>query len=174
MTQDAQSLEKWFTAAQHGDTATLAALLTAHPELANAENGDGLTLLGYAAHFGQSEAAALLLDYGADVNAVSHSKVSYIPSNTALHAALAGERSTAVIRLLLGRGAATNIADSDGQFALHSAAYHTDQAEIIALLLQHGADPSAMNANGRNALEIALERGHETAAACLREALGAQ
>lgn len=71
------------------------------PSLAHTENSEGLTPLGFAAHFGSKAAVQVLLDYGVDVNAVSHSKISYIPSNTALHAAIAGERDPEVIRLLL-------------------------------------------------------------------------
>jgi ankyrin repeat protein len=66
--------------------------LEANPVLANTENEDGLTPLGFAAHYGQLNIVKLLLNYGADVDARSRSKISYIPSNTALHAAIAGER----------------------------------------------------------------------------------
>ncbi|WP_342554800.1 ankyrin repeat domain-containing protein [Paenibacillus sp. FSL R7-0652] len=122
-----EQVNQLFQAAQDGEAAGLKSLLEAHPELANTENQDGLTPLGYAAHYGQAASVQLLLEHGADVNAISHSLISFIPSNTALHAALAGERSVQVIRLLLEHGASTNIADSDGQHALHTAAFHTDQ-----------------------------------------------
>lgn len=118
-----EQVNQLFQAAQDGEAAGLKSLLEAHPELANTENQDGLTPLGYAAHYGQATSVRLLLEHGADVNAISHSLISFIPSNTALHAALAGERSVQVIRLLLEHGASTNIADSDGQHALHTAPF---------------------------------------------------
>lgn len=164
-----EAIHALFQAAQHGDVANLQSVLATFPELANTENGDGLTLLGYASHYGQADAVRTLLDHGADVNAISHSRISFIPSNTALHAALAGERSSEVIRLLLEHGASCSILDSDGQNALHSAAFHTDQAELIQLLLQHGADPNALNAAGQTALDIATERGNTSTASYLRE-----
>lgn len=168
-----EQINELFRASQNGDVVKIKTLLASLPDLANTENSDGLTPLGYAAHYGQAEAARLLLAHGADVNAVSHSKISFIPSNTSLHAALAGERSVEVVRLLLEHGAATNILDSDGQNALHTAAFHTDQAELIELLLQHGADPSALSDEGQTALDIALDKGNHSTAKCLRDALGA-
>lgn len=165
-----EAIHALFQAAQHGDVANLQSVLATFPELANTENVDGLTPLGYASHYGQADAVRTLLDHGADVNAISHSKISFIPSNTALHASLAGERSSEVIRLLLEHGASCSILDSDGQNALHSAAFHTDQAELIQLLLQHGADPNVLNAAGQTALDIATERGNTSTASYLREA----
>ncbi|MFS0870448.1 ankyrin repeat domain-containing protein [Paenibacillus xylanilyticus] len=169
-----ESIQALFQAAQHGDAANTQSLLASLPELANTENEDGLTPLGYASHYGQADVVRVLLEHGAEVNAISHSRVSFIPSNTALHASLAGERSPEVIRLLLEHGASTTILDSDGQNALHSAAFHTDQAELIHLLLQNDADPNALNSAGQTALEIALERGNTSTASCLREAAAAK
>src|SRR4051812_8105620 len=110
-----------FTAARTGDANRVKELLNTDLSLANSENNDGLTLLGFASHFGQSEVVRLLLDNGADVNALSHSKVSYIPSNTALHAAIAGERNLEVIQRLLAHRANPTIMDSNGHTSLHVA-----------------------------------------------------
>ncbi|WP_145146520.1 ankyrin repeat domain-containing protein [Paenibacillus xylanexedens] len=170
----AEQMNDLFQAAQAGDVVNLQLLLASHPELTNTENQAGLTPLGYASHYGQAGAVRVLLEHGADVNAISHSKISFIPSNTALHAALAGERSPEVIHLLLEHGASTSILDSDGQHALHSAAFHTDQAQLIEMILQNGADPSALNSSGQTALDIALERGNTSTASCLRAAVAAQ
>jgi len=165
--------EDLFAIIQSGDAARLAPLLGADPALAGRENADGMTPLGYAAHFGRAEAVSVLLAAGADVNAVSHSRISYIPSNTALHAAIAGERSLEVIALLLESGADPNILDSNGHTSLHVAAYHVDRPEIVDLLVRHGADVAAKTSEGATAVSIAAERGHLQAAARLRE-LGAE
>jgi uncharacterized protein len=170
----AEQMNHLFQSLQEGHVEKLKSLLDTDPELANTENQDGLTPLGYASHFGQAGAVRVLLEHGADVNALSHSKISFIPSNTALHASLAGERSPEVIRLLLEHGAFTSILDSDGQYALHSAAFHTDHIELIEMLLQNGADPNVLNSAGQTALDISLERGNTSTASCLRSAVAAQ
>ncbi|MFC5700750.1 ankyrin repeat domain-containing protein [Cohnella faecalis] len=158
-----------FAAAQTGNAPQLMRLLSSNPALANMENAEGLTPLGFAAHFGHAQAAAVLLDYGAVINALSHSKVGYIPSNTALHAAIAGERSMEVIGLLLERGAATNIFDSNGHTCLHVAAFHDDNWEMANLLIEFGADVHAKREGGASALSIAIERGNLKVAELLRE-----
>lgn len=162
-------IDEVFDAARLGDSQKLKDLLNANPALANMENADGLTPLGFAAHFGQAQAVGLLLDHGADANAVSHSKISYIPSNTALHAAIAGERSLDVIRLLLERGAATDIRDSNGHTCLHVAAYHGDRRDILDLLIEYEADINAITKDGTTALMIAKEQGNLNAAEWLRQ-----
>jgi ankyrin repeat protein len=155
-----QSINEVFQAAQQGDAARLTEILEFHPALANTENNEGLTPLGYAAHFGKEAAVQVLLDFGANIDAVSHSKISYIPSNTALHAAIAGERDMGVIQLLLSKGAQSHIFDSDGHTALHSAAFHTDNVELIRLLIEHGADIYAQIEGGESALAVAIQQGN--------------
>jgi len=161
-------IEELFAAARTGDAGQLQRLLGAEPAQANAENADGLTLLGFAAHFGHAQAVSILLVHGADVNAISHSKASYIPSNTALHAAIAGERSMDVIRLLLENGADPNIIDSNGHTCLHVAAYHDDNREMIELLIEHDADVNAKPSGGTSALRVAMQQGNAQAAETLR------
>ncbi|MEK5397594.1 ankyrin repeat domain-containing protein [Paenibacillus sp. FSL K6-2859] len=153
-----QSINEVFQSAQQGDAVLLKQILESHPALVNTENNEGLTPLGYAAHFGKEAAVQVLLDFGANVDAVSHSKLSYIPSNTALHAAIAGERDMGVIQLLLNKGAQTHIFDSDGHSALHSAAFHSDNVELIRLLIEHGADVHAKIEGGESVLAIAIQQ----------------
>ncbi|MDQ8733417.1 ankyrin repeat domain-containing protein [Paenibacillus sp. LHD-38] len=158
-----------FAAASKGDTTKLKGLLEMNPLFSNRENDDGMTPLGYAAHYGQANAVQLLLEHGADVNALSHSKISYIPSNTALHAAIAGEREMEVIKMLLAHDAKTDIFDSNGHTSLHSAAFHDDQIELIDLLIEHGADIQAKAEGGITALTLAEEKGNSKVAARLIE-----
>lgn len=158
-----------FQAVQSGEASRLQDILESHPHLANAVNGDGLTVLGYAAHMGNKDVVQVLLDYGADVDAVSHSKISYIPSNTALHAAIAGERNLEVIRLLLDHHAQTQIFDSNGHTCLHTAAFHDDNEEIIRLLVEHGADVHAKMEGRESALSLAIKQGNHNVAELLRQ-----
>lgn len=160
--------QELFRAVRTGDHERVQALLEQDSALANKENGEGLTPLGYAAHFGQAGVSRLLLEHGAEVNALSHSKVSYIPSNTALHAAIAGERNPDVIRLLLEHGAEPNLTDSNGHSCLHGAAFHSDNPDLIRLLLEHGAQADASTSDGRTALAIAEEQGHVRVSELLR------
>lgn len=163
------SINDVFQAAQSGDASRLNDILEAYSSYANTENSDGLTPLGFAAHFGNRGAVQILIDHGADIDAVSHSKISFIPSNTALHAAIAGERNVEVIQTLLTHNAGTNILDSDGQTSLQTAAFHTDNVEIIRLLIQHGANANAKDAGGNTAMSIAVEQGNQSVAEFLRQ-----
>jgi ankyrin repeat protein len=164
-----QMISDVFQAAQLGDATFLKDILDANPALANKENSDGLTPLGYAAHFGNKDAVKVLLDYGADVNAVSHSKIEFIPSNTALHAAIAGQRNYDVIKLLLNYNAQTDIFDSNGHTCLHSASFHDDNREIISLLIEHEAKVNAKVEGGKTALQLAIEKGNHRVAELLRQ-----
>ena len=163
-----QIIDDVFQSIQSGDAARLKEILNSHSNLVNTENGDGLTPLGFAAHFGYQHVVQVLLDHGANVNAVSHSKISYIPSNTALHAAIAGERNIEVIKLLLAHQAQTTIADSNGHTCLHTAAFHEDNLEIIRLLIEHGADVNAKAEGGVSPLSLALKQGNNNVAELLR------
>src|SRR4051812_21685375 len=96
-----EKIEEVSQAAQLGDATRLREILEIQPTLVNTENTDGLTPLGYAAHYGHIETVEVLLQYGAEPNVLSHSKIAYIPSNTALHTAIAGKRNLEVIQLLL-------------------------------------------------------------------------
>ncbi|MCC3377119.1 ankyrin repeat domain-containing protein [Cohnella sp. REN36] len=164
-----QIIDEAFQAAQAGEASRLKDMIESHPHLANTENRDGLTLLGYAAHMGNKAAVQELLNHGADVDAVSHSKISYIPSNTALHAAIAGERNMDVIRLLLSHRAQTKIFDSNGHTCLHTAAFHDDNLEMIRLLIEHGADVNARMEGGETALSLAIKQGNHRVAELLRQ-----
>ncbi|WP_078544924.1 ankyrin repeat domain-containing protein [Litchfieldia alkalitelluris] len=164
-----QIIDEIFQAAKENDFVRLKQLLEENPNLANTENSDGLAPLGFAAHYGNADVVKVLIDYGANINAISHSKISYIPSNTALHAAIAGERNIEVIKLLLTNGADTTIFDSNGHTALHSAAFHDDNVEVLKLLLNHGVEVNAKLDDGVTALELAVEKGYERVVEVLRE-----
>ncbi|GIP25682.1 hypothetical protein J23TS9_08120 [Paenibacillus sp. J23TS9] len=164
-----QIINELFDAAKEGNAARLQELLIPRPEYVNMENAEGLTLLGYAAHFGHPEAVRVIIAAGADVDAVSHSNISFIPSNTALHAAIAGERNMDVIRLLLTHHAGTRIFDSNGHTCLHSAAFHDDNVELIHLLIEYGADVNAQFDEGETAIGLAEKQGNHKVTELLKQ-----
>ena len=151
-------LTKLFDATEKGEIEKVNEILHEQQVLIDKENEHGLTLLGIAAHYGQYEVVKSLIKHGAEINALSHSNLSFIPKNTALHAAIAGVKSKEVIEFLLTNGAEPNITDSEGNTPLHIAAFEGNIA-IAELLIKNGAKTKHNN-SGKTPIEIAEERGN--------------
>jgi uncharacterized protein len=152
------TVKGFFSAIQDGNIVLVEQSLQADTNLCNAEDENGLIALGVAAHYGKIDIVRLLLNYGADINSVSNSKVSYIPSNSALHAAIAGKAPKELVEFLLIEGADIHGADSAGYTPLHIAAFDGDE-DLITLLLEFSADPNCKNAaNQKTPHDIAVER----------------
>ena len=122
-----------FTAAALGRTDQLTVLLDRGEAGLQDLSPDGWTPLHLAAFFGHRETAAMLLDRGADMAALSRNEIG----NTPLHAALAGGRD-AVAELLVERGADVN-AVANGLRPLDIAAGREDR-EMMTYLIAHGAE----------------------------------
>jgi ankyrin repeat protein len=131
------------------------------PDAVNAFSADGFTALHFACFFGQPEAARLLLNHGASVDAVAANPMQVMP----LHSA-ASARNVEAVRLLLEHGAPVNARQHGGWAPLHSAAQNGDRA-TVELLLKHGADPRAAKDEGKTPAWVARERGHEGIAVLL-------
>ena len=145
-----------FDAAAVGRTRGLEALLSGDPELAKARASDGFTALHLASFFGHEAAAALLLERGADANAVArNSELQVAP----LHSAAAGGHPK-LVTLLLGHGADPNARQGGGFTPLHAAAQNGDR-ESVEALLERGADRSAQTDEGQTSEELAAAAGHE-------------
>jgi ankyrin repeat protein len=118
-------------AALDGDTVKLKDLLQASPQLMNVADYDKDTPLHLAAMHGHAEAATLLLDDGADINARNTAGM------TALHLA-AKQGFSDIVKVLLSHKPDLNIKDSRGWTPLDWAEKsHHD--EIASLLLENGA-----------------------------------
>jgi ankyrin repeat protein len=156
-----------FEAAAFGDVDRLTALLGDEPSLVNAYSGDGFTALHFAAFFGRYEAAALLIERGAEVDAFGRGWMT----GTAMHSAVSRLQSD-VVRILLEAGANPNVRQSAGWTPLHAAAMNGDLTSI-ELLLASGADATATNEEGRSVIDLANESGDEPTADRIRSALQA-
>ena len=122
------------------------------------------TALHVAAHTGSVECLALLLEAGADKDAVAYVAFSFC---TALDFA-AKNGHLEVVRLLLDFDADTGAADDMyGRSALHWAAIK-GHLEIVRLLLGAGADKDATDAFcGDSAWDLAVENDHQDVAQLL-------
>jgi ankyrin repeat protein len=116
---------------------------------------DGWTPLHLAAFFGQTEAARVLLDQGAEVNARSTNAMENMP----LHAAAAGHHIE-VVKLLIDRGAPVNARQHGGWTPLHSAAQVGD-LEMAKALVAAGADVNARAENNQSPLDLALTKAQQ-------------
>lgn len=122
-----------FTAAALGRTDQLKVLLDRGEAELQDLSPDGWTPLHLAAFFGHRETAAMLIDRGADMAALSRNEIG----NTPLHAAVAGGRGS-LVDLLVERGADVN-AVANGLRPLDIAAGREDQ-EMATYLIAHGAE----------------------------------
>ncbi|MCC6695463.1 MAG: ankyrin repeat domain-containing protein [Candidatus Hydrogenedentes bacterium] len=154
-----------FEAATLGDVTRVSRILKGDASQARALSGDGWTALHLAAHFDQREAALLLLDRGANVNA-SSSDTSLAPRNTPLHAACASSRYEMAL-MLLENGANPDAAQANGMTPLHIAAAGPNPA-IVQLLLERNADPNLTDKEGRTPLALAGQLDRPNNAALLR------
>jgi uncharacterized protein len=130
-----------FEAAALGRTDRVRELVEADPEVANAYGDDGFHPLGLACFFGNVDAARVLLESGADVNALSRNERI---QTAAIHAAAAGDSKDGeatryeLVELVLDHGADPNLAQGGGFRAIDAARQNGD-TRVEALLLERGA-----------------------------------
>jgi ankyrin repeat protein len=155
-----------FAAAAVGRTERLAEILDDDPAAVDAVAVDGFRPLQLAAFFGQLDAARLLLERGAPVDALSGNDARL----RALHSAVAG-RHPEIVALLLEAGADPGPRQGGGFTPLMAAALHGDEP-IVHALLAAGADVAAHSDDGRDAAALADEGGHPELAARLRAHAG--
>jgi ankyrin repeat protein len=101
---------------------------------------------------GDSAAAALLLDHGADLRLADN--VGYTPLNQAISAG-----NLPVIKLLLSSGADLEARTDDGFTLLHSGAFE-GQREAAEFLIERGADVNARTKHWHTPVYLAAQQGH--------------
>ncbi len=126
-------------------------------------SNDGFTALHFACYFGQPDAARLLIELGAAVDAVASNPTKVRP----LHSA-ASARNLEAARLLLEHGAPVNARQQGGWTPIHAAAQNGDRA-LVELMRKHGADPKLANDEGKTPAMMARAKGHAEIAALLEK-----
>ena len=117
-----------------------------HSHSIDSRSKDGFTALHFACFFGQPEAARLLIENGAPVDAVAANPTQVMP----LHSAAAAARNQA------------------GWVPIHAAAQNGDRP-MVELLLKYHADPKLANDQGKTAATVARETNHEEMAQLLEK-----
>ena len=154
--------ETVFEAAAFGLVARLDELLSEQPELVRRWSEDGFTPLHLACFAGGAEATRLLVERGADLEALSGASFAKVrPLGTA---AFARDLESAAV--LLEAGADPNGPGEGGLAPLHAAARNGD-LDFVRLLLRHGADATEAADDGRTPADLAGEAGHNEAAELL-------
>lgn len=123
----------WFESAALGLAERVEEMLENKPERLDSEAADGFTALHLACYFGQEAVALVLINAGADVDAVSGNPAQLRP----LHAA-AASRSVGIAEALLAAGAEVAAQQASGHTAIDAARQNQDQS-MIDLLSRRGA-----------------------------------
>jgi len=120
-------------------------------------NSQQETPLHNAAELGRNECAAILIEYGADVNATDARGL------TPLHLTA----SLAIAQQLIERKADINAESLAGATPLHLAAGN-GSLDLVKLLLANGAALDKKDKEGRTAMKIAMENGEDEVVRYLR------
>jgi ankyrin len=125
------------------DGVLVAQLLLDRSADVNTRRKDDWTPLHVASYIGNVEIIRLLLDYGADPEAIAEGDMGEKPLHQVSYGKYRShEDGVHVAQLLLDRGANVNTRRNDHLTPLHVAS-HFGNIEIVQLLLDHGADLEA-------------------------------
>ncbi len=150
-----------FVAAALADVGRVRSEVARDPGYVRAHHTLGWTPLHFAAFADNAPVAGVLLDGGADLDAVADNSFRNTPLQVAT---LTGAIGAA--RVLLSRGADVKHRQEGGFTALHEAVQGGNHDMVVALL-QAGADPGARNDEGKTPLDLAQGRGDEALHALL-------
>ncbi len=135
-----------------GEVQAVKALVEKSPQLVEATDGNGNTLLHYAVQGKDPELVSFLLAKGAKVDALNAAK------KTPLHLAAMNDR-TEIVATLLKHRAPLEIKDDYDRTPLIVCARERGQAATGKLLIEAGADLNAADRFGDGALSLAAWRG---------------
>ena len=144
---------------RNGDIKNLRCLLDNGADVNAIDKKTGYSALMVAGLADQAEAARLLIEKGANINAVSTNEEGVTALMLAMMRGRLMRSATQEIdngtgRLLIEKGADVNIADKDCNTALMFAV-KTGRANIVQMLIKKGADVNIANKNGLTALRLA-------------------
>jgi hypothetical protein len=139
-------------ASTRGDRFAVKHYLAKSPDAIAARDRFQYTPLHWAAVQGHWDVVAMLVERGADVNALGWD------GGTPLHMACHHDRPD-MVRLLLDAGADLTVRNQWGRTPLHVAARRNCDL-VASLLLARGADPNAVTKEGWTPLHVAHMAGH--------------
>ncbi|KAL6115581.1 ankrd10 [Pungitius sinensis] len=140
-------------ACRDGDVGALFSLIQLNQAHLTAEDSSyGWTPLHWAAHYGQLDCVALLVQMGCEVNTAT-SRFNQTP----LHTSAFGGHPHCVVWLTQA-GADVNSQDFVGEAPIHKAA-RSGSLECIQVLLLAAAKPHLRNASGQTAADLAHAQG---------------
>ncbi len=141
-----------FDLVRKGDVASVRVLIEKTPQLVEARDPQGMTLLHYAAYGRSPELVNFLVDRGAETGAKD------TQGHTPLHIAAMNDGAE-VAGALLERGAVLEARDDYGRTALVLCARERGELATARVLVEAGAEINAVDKFGSGALELAAWRG---------------
>jgi ankyrin repeat protein len=147
--------------AKHGNVEAAAVLLDAKADTAARCREIGLTPLHIAALEGKTDVVKLLIERGANINALNGWQ------QTPLHQATM-HGNIAAMKLLIAAHADLEVHDNHAYTPL-LAAVEQGGADGLRLLLEAGANPNASLKSGRQAVDVAIEKQHPELVPLLRQ-----
>jgi len=161
------------------DTNAIASLLKQHPQLVDAKTEQGVSLLLMATYYRNEEVKKLILDkkFSLDIfeatasgqmetvnkllNQTPELLEAFSPDGFTLLGLAAYFGQTAIVQLLLEKGASASQASNNGmQIAPIHSAVAINSTEIVRLLLQYKVDVNAPQMQGVTALHSAVHRNN--------------
>lgn len=144
-------------------------LLIAKGANVNAETGkspEHLSVLDFAADGGQVEAAALLIEKGADIRHLGDENKT--PLHHAVNWGGGTKGSKELAELLIKKGADINAKGWEEEYTPLMIAALNGNREIVEMLIANGADIDAKSKSGSTALQIAAGKRHQDVVELLR------